>query len=65
MFLALPRVQSQRQARDVPVALPPIFCKVVPQPSARPQPPLIGQSLRARQSASALRPPLPALAAQA
>ena len=53
MFLALRRVQSQQQARDVPVALPPIFCKVVLQPSARPQPPLIGQSLRARPLALA------------
>ena len=44
-----PQVQPQQQAQDVPVALPAIFCKVVLQPSARPRPLLIGQSLRARQ----------------
>ena len=39
----------QQQAQDVPVALPPIFCKLVLQPSARRQPPLIGQLLRVRR----------------
>lgn len=73
MFPLPRRVPSQQPAELALVALLPIFCKEVLQPSARPQPqpPPIGQSLRApqlalaRQSASAQRPLLPALAAQA
>jgi hypothetical protein len=54
MFPLPRRVPSQQPAELALVALPPIFCKgvlQVLQPSARPQPPppLIGQSLRARQ----------------
>ena len=69
MFLVGRLVPPQQQAQDVPVALPAIFCKVVLQLSARPQALLIGRSPRVRQSAlvlqsaSALRPPLRALAA--
>jgi len=53
MFPVPRQVQPQQRAQDAPVALPPIFCKVVRQPSARQQPPLIGQSLRARPLALA------------
>jgi len=63
MFPVPPQVQPQQRAQAVPVvALRPIFCKAVPQLSARPQALLIGRSPRVRRSASALRP---ALAAQA
>jgi hypothetical protein len=49
MFPIPRQVQPQQRAQDVPVALPPIFCKVVRQLSVRQQPRLIGLSLRARQ----------------
>ena len=65
MFPIRQQARLPQEVLDVPVALPPIFCKVVLQPSARPQPPLIGQSLLARQSALAPRLSLQALAAQA
>jgi hypothetical protein len=65
MFPVPRQVQPQQRAQDVPVAPPRIFCKVVRQPSARQQPPLIGQSLLARQSALVPRLSPQALAAQA
>ena len=58
-------MEPQQRAQDAPVALPRIFCKVVRQPSVRRQPPVIGQSLLARQSALVPRLSLQALAAQA
>src|SRR3954471_9297327 len=53
MFPALRRAGLQQQAQRAPAALRPIFCKVVVQPSGRRQPPRIGLSLLARQSALA------------
>jgi len=64
LMFPVPRpVQSRQQVRDVPVALPPIFCKVVEQPSSPPPAPVTGKSVREQRSALARRLSLRALAA--